>query len=361
MEIAVIGGGNGCYAAAASLTEEGHNVRLWRRSVSDLEIIKKTGTINLTDHKGRRDVKISKLTGSIPTAMNGAQLVVLPLPCDTHPTLAPELAKYWVDGQVGFLPPGSFGGYIFAKAAKDAGNGADISFGETGTLPYLARKHGEDTVRISVYATRLPTGIYPFKNSDYAFQVIKKAFPATERITDLLDAALMNAGPIIHPPLIIMNAGPLENFDVWDIHNEGTQPSIRSVTDSLDQERISLREKLGYHPPHFPLKNHYDDNLEEWMYGNSSHEKLTDSGDWRENIDLHTHRYMVEDTALGLVFYCSLGRWVNQPMPISEGLVAIASGVTGKPLYKIGRTLENLGLANLSTEDLKIMLYRGIN
>ena len=129
MEIAVIGGGNGCYAAAASLTEEGHNVRLWRRSVSDLEIIKKTGTINLTDHKGRRDVKISKLTGSIPTAMNGAQLVVLPLPCDTHPTLAPELAKYWVDGQVGFLPPGSFGGYIFAKAAKEFGAHVDLVTG----------------------------------------------------------------------------------------------------------------------------------------------------------------------------------------------------------------------------------------
>ena len=94
-----------------------------------------------------------------------------------------------------------------------------------------------------------------------------------------------------------------------DIHNEGTQPSIRRVTDVLDGERIRLREALGYKAPHFPLADHYDDNRDEWMYGNSSHEKLTDSGDWRETIDLRTHRYMREDMATGLVFYATLGDW----------------------------------------------------
>ena len=63
---------------------------------------------------------------------------------------------------------------------------------------------------------------------------------------DALSGALMNAGPIIHPPLIIMNAGPLEHFERWDIHKEGTQPAIRRVTDALDGERIAVREALGY-------------------------------------------------------------------------------------------------------------------
>ena len=360
MEIAVIGGGHGCYASAVSLTEQGHDVRLWRRNSAAFRPIKHSNIITLTDHKGKRDVKISVVTDTLKLAMLDAELVVLPLPCDTHTSLAPQLAPYWTEGQVGYLTPGSFGGYIYAKAAIEAGNTANIYFGETGTLPYLARKHGEDNVRISVYATRLPTGIYPLKDADRAFTVIKKAYPAAEQITDLLDGALMNAGPIIHPPLIMMNAGPLEHFDVWDIHNEGTQPSIRSVTDALDQERISLREALGYGAPHFPLKDHYDDTRDEWMYGNSSHEKLTNSGDWRENIDLHTHRYMREDTALGLAFFCSLGRWIDHPMPISEGLLAIASGITGDPLYKSGRSLESLDLVDLTLDQMRKMLKTGI-
>ncbi|MDI9682560.1 NAD/NADP octopine/nopaline dehydrogenase family protein, partial [Burkholderia cenocepacia] len=76
---------------------------------------------------------------------------------------------------------------------------------------------------------------------------------AGQRILDRLDrriaGALMNAGPVIHPPLILMNAGPLEHFDAWDIHNEGTQPSIRRVTNALDAERIAVREALGYRAP----------------------------------------------------------------------------------------------------------------
>ncbi len=70
--------------------------------------------------------------------------------------------------------------------------------------------------------------------------MIGTAFPGViEDCGDALSGALMNAGPIIHPPLITMNAGPLEHFERWDIHKEGTQPAIRRVTDALDAERIA--------------------------------------------------------------------------------------------------------------------------
>ena len=50
---------------------------------------------------------------------------------------------------------------------------------------------------------------------------------------------------------------PLEHFERWDIHKEGTQPAMRRVTDALDAERIAVREALGYGAPHFPLADHY--------------------------------------------------------------------------------------------------------
>jgi 3-hydroxybutyryl-CoA dehydrogenase len=76
--------------------------------------------------------------------------------------------------------------------------------------------------------------------------------------------------------------------------------------------------------------------------------ELTDSGDWREDIDLLSHRYMLEDTAIGLSFLTSVGRWAGQPMPIAEGMLAIASTITGTDLYGNGRTFENLGLNGLT-------------
>ena len=359
MDIAVIGGGHGCYAAAVDLTEKGHNVRLWRRDAAAFGPVLETGIVNVTDAKGTRAVKIACPTADLAEAMAGADLVVLPLPCTTHLSLAPQLASLWEDGQVAFLPPGTFGGMIYAKATLDAGNKANVAFAETGTLPYLARKQGVDEVRISVYATRLPTGVFPARESGRALKVIAKAFPSVEPLKDLLDGALMNAGPIIHPPLIMMNAGPLEHFDAWDIHNEGTQPSIRRVTDALDNERIAIREALGYGAPHFPLADHYDDSRDEWMYGNSSHDKLTDSGDWREHIDLNTHRYMREDTAIGLSFLTSVARLAGVDAPVAAGFLAIASGIVEEDLYTAGRTLPSLGLGTLGVGEWKSLLQNG--
>ncbi|WP_241073787.1 NAD/NADP-dependent octopine/nopaline dehydrogenase family protein [Achromobacter insuavis] len=364
MRIGVIGGGHGCYAAAADLAEKGHQVRLWRRDGAAFDGLRRDGALEVTDYRGTRRIALGDAPGQIAlaadlaSATEDAALLVIPLPSTTHAALAPELAPHLRDGQVVFLPPGTFGSYLFARALKDAGNRAEVAFAETGTLPYLARKHG-DRIVISAYATRLPTGVFPRRLAGPAFETLARAYPSIEPIEDALSGALMNAGPVIHPPLILMNAGPLEHFERWDIHNEGTQPSIRRVTDALDAERIAIRAALGYAAPHFPLADHYASEGDEWMYGRGAHGKLTDSGDWRETIDLGTHRYMLEDTRLGLSFLVSTGRWAGVPTPVAQGLLSVASAVTGRDLYAEGRTLEALGLNTLSRADMAALLAQG--
>ncbi len=360
MDIAVLGGGHGCYAAAAELSEKGHSVRLWRRDAEALRPVIDSGSITVLDFRGEREVEVARPTVSLAEAVDGASLIVIPLPSLAHESLAQELAPLLQDGQVVYLPPGTFGSYLFARALRDAGNAADVSFAETGTLPYLARKHGPKKVVVSGYATRLPTGVLPARNTERAFAVLREVYPV-EHCKDALSGALMNAGPIIHPPLILMNAGPLEHFEAWDIHNEGTQPSIRRVTDALDAERIAVREALGYGVPHFPLRDHYNKEGEgdEWMYGRAAHEKLTDSGDWREDINLKTHRYMLEDTRLGLSLIVSVGRWAGASTPVAEGLLAIGGAVAERDLYAEGRTLESLGLDGLSREEMRQLLDDG--
>ncbi len=359
MKVAVIGGGNGCYAAAAELTEAGHEVWLWRRDAAAFGPLLEDRTLTVRGVGGEREVTIAHLTGSLQEAMCSAEAVILPLPATTHDGLAEQCAPLWRDGQVAFLPPGTLGSIIFAQAARTAGNDADVSFAETGTLPYLVRKHGPKSIVLSGKATRLPTGVFPACNADHAFAILCQLYPAIEPVEDALSGALMNAGPVIHPPLILMNAGPLEHFPAWDIHNEGTQPSIRAVTTALDAERIAVREALGYGAPHFPLADHYATDGDEWMYGRNAHKVVTDSGDWREDIDLKRHRYMREDTALGLSLLVSIGRWAEVPTPVAAGLLAMASAITGDDLYAQGRTLERLGLAGLSKAEMKGYLAHG--
>ncbi len=356
MQIAILGGGHGCYAAAADLSEAGHQVRLWRRDQAALVGLREAGTIRLKDANGARDVAIALATTDIAEALDGARLILIPLPATAQADLAAAMAPHLVDGQVVFLPPGTFGSYVMAQAVRAAGSGADVSWAETGTLPYLARKHGEREVNVTVRALRLPTGVYPARSADAALAVIREAYPSVHACGDALSGALMNAGPIIHPPLMVMNAAPLQHFERWDIHNEGTQPAVRQVTDQLDRERIAVREALGYEGPHYPLRDHYDNDR--WMYGDA-HKQLVKSGDWRENIDLHSHRYISEDTELGLAFLASAARHAGVDAPIAHGLLAIAGGFLGRDLRRGPRTFEALGLAGLKPAELQRRLVDG--
>jgi opine dehydrogenase len=356
MRIAILGGGHGAYAAAADLSEQGHEVRLWRRDAAALAPVMQSGQLMLKDYQGRREVGLAAATGDIGVAVRGAELIMVPTPAFSQIDIAHALTPHLADGQVVFLPPGTFGSYAMARALRDAGSQANVAFAETGTLPYLARKHGPAEVAITTRATRLPTGVFPAAASTHAFEVIAPAYPVIELVEDALSAALMNAGPVIHPPLIIMNAGPLEHFERWDIHSEGTQPAIRRVTDALDQERIALRQALGYKAPHFPLADHY--NSDRWMYGNA-HDKLVDSGDWREHIDLRTHRYMVEDVAYGLAFLVSVADWAGVACPLARGLLALGGGIVGTDLARGPRTLAALGLAGLDAAGMHRLLDQG--
>jgi opine dehydrogenase len=358
MRVAVLGGGHGSYAAAADLAEQGHEVRFWRRDAAAFAPVLQGGAIRLRDAKGARSVRLALATTQLGAALRGAELVLAPTPATAQADLARTMAPHLQRSQVVFCPPGTFGSYAMAVMARAAGAPREVTFAETGTLPYLARKRAPEEIAITMRARRLPLGVFPAQRTPEALAVIARAYPAVHPVEDALSAALMNAGPIIHPPLILMNAGPLEHFERWDIHKEGTQPSIRRVTDALDAERIGVREALGYAPYHYPLRDHY--TTDKWMYGDA-HDRLTESGDWREKIDLHAHRYMREDVAYGLAFLVSVARWAGVEAPVAASLLALASAALGEDLLAASpRTLEALGLARLGREAMRRLLQDGL-
>ncbi|MDX2203419.1 MAG: NAD/NADP octopine/nopaline dehydrogenase family protein [Hyphomicrobiaceae bacterium] len=359
MRIAVLGGGHGCYAAAADFSEAGHEVRMWRRDAAALAPLKEAGGITLKDHRGRRQVAVALFTEHMAEAVTGAELIFSPLPAFAQADVARAMAPHLGDGQVIFIPPGTFGSYVMSKALREAGCPARVAIAETGTLPWLTRKHGPAEVAITTRASRLPTGVLPARDTERALAVIGRAFPGViEPVEDALSAALMNAGPIIHPPLIIMNAGPIAHFPRWDLHKEGTQPTIRRVHDALDAERMAVREALGYGPPHFPLADHY--TTSNWMYGNLAHDKLVDSGDWHEKLDLDRHRYMAEDVEMGLNLLASVCRWAGVACPTADGLLRLGEVAAGRDFSRTGRTLEGLGLASLTRAEMAQLLAEGV-
>jgi opine dehydrogenase len=96
------------------------------------------------------------------------------------------------------------------------------------------------------------------------------------------------------------------------------------------------------------------------MYGNVAHEKLVNSGDWHEKLNLTDHRYMSEDIGQGLALLVSLARWAKVPAPTAEGLLTLGGIAAGQDFLKTGRTLESLQLDQLGVGALQAILRQGL-
>ena len=364
MKIAVLGGGNGSFAAAGDFALQGHDVGCGGAMPPRSRQHRAAGSrIVVKDANGRHDVQLALVTTDIAEAVRDAELILCPAPAFAQPDIARLLAPHLRRWPGGVPAAGDLrlDDLCQGRARRRQSRRAS-AFAETGTLPWLTRKHGPFEVAITIRAKRLPVGVFPLNAADHALDVIGRAFPGViEPCGDALSGALMNAGPIIHPPLIVMNAGPIEHFERWDIHKEGTQAAIRRVTDALDAERIAVREGLGYGGPHFPLAHHYASEGEQWMYGRGSHDRLTDSGDWRERIVLTEHRYMREDLRLGLSFLVSVAELAGVATPLAKAFLAIGGAICGEDFCSGGRTLASLGLGGLDRDELADAAARGIS
>lgn len=103
MKIAVLGGGNGSFAAAGDFALAGHEVRLWRRDADQVAAHRAAGSrILVKDHNGRHDVELALVTADIAEAVNGVELILCPAPAFAQPDIARQLAPHLQDGQVFF-------------------------------------------------------------------------------------------------------------------------------------------------------------------------------------------------------------------------------------------------------------------
>ncbi len=129
MKIAVLGGGNGSFAAAGDFALQGHEVRLWRRDSAAVAEHRNEGSrVVLQDSTGRHEVQLALVTADIANAVRGAELILCPTPAFAQPDIARRLAPHLTDGQVVFLPASDIRLDDFAKAAYDAGNRAAVAF-----------------------------------------------------------------------------------------------------------------------------------------------------------------------------------------------------------------------------------------
>jgi opine dehydrogenase len=358
MRVAVLGGSNGGYATAADLALRGHRVRFWRRNAAALAALGPTPAIGFRGDGAAGVASLERATGDLGQAVEGADVVVVPLPATSHEDLAARLARHLTGREVVLLTPGTLGSYVMARAIARGGGRLPLAFAETGTLPYLARTTGPAEVAAPVRAANLPVGVFPAGRTDLALARVRELFPAVRPCLDALDAALTNAGTVIHPPLVLLNAGTIDGGR-FDIHAAGTTESPRRLIDAVDAERVATRAGWGYPAPHYELATYYDEaRAAEGLYGANARARLTASGLWNEVLT-YEHRYVTEDVALGLPLFESAARAAGAPSDAISGLLLVFGTLLGRRLSGQGRALERLGLGDSSRREIRGFLEEG--
>jgi opine dehydrogenase len=358
MIVTVLGGGNGGYAAAADLGLAGHRVRLWRRTEDELSAVRAAGGITLAAEARQGLARLDRATSRLDEALDGADVVLIALPATAHEDLARELGKRLTARQVVLLTPGTLGSFAMARDIARAGGTLPYAFAETGTLPYLARKTGPAAVAAPVRAANLPVGVFPASRSAAVLAKVVELYPAARPCADALDAALTNVGPVIHPPLVLLNTGPIDSGR-FDVHAAGTTPSVKRLIDALDAERVEARRGWGYAAPHYEMATYYDDaRAAEGLYGAGAKGTLIASGLWNEVVTLD-HRYVTEDVAFGLALLESAARTVAVTTPAASGLLQVFGVLLARELSGQRRALESLGVGDFSSREIRALLHEG--
>ncbi|MBI5439988.1 MAG: NAD/NADP octopine/nopaline dehydrogenase family protein [Deltaproteobacteria bacterium] len=359
LKVAVVGGGNGSYTMAADMALAGHEVRMCPGPRERHQEVWESRSIRISGLGRTGEGRLVAVSDDLREVVVGADLVFCSDPAPSQPTRAKTLAPHLEAGQVVFLSPGSLGSYLCAKIVREEGGSQEVAFVEPGTLPYLTRKTGPAEVQVSGRAAHLPVGVFPARETARALERVRRVYPAAHPVENALSVALLNVGPILHSVLVLLNTGPIEHLASWDIHNEGTSPSVKKLILAHDAERIRVRTALGFAPPHYPMRDHYDPSGDaEWMYGRKAHVDLVKSEKWREKLSF-SHRYVVEDVRCNLALQSSVGRLARVETPIADALLTLIGTIVGEEFRQTGRSRASLGLGDLSLPELTRLLDRG--
>ena len=342
--VAILGGGHQGYAVAGDLAYRGYEVRLWRRSPDRFGCL--ADHRRLTLHRGdhRSEGVLAVVTGDLEAAVRGAEIVIVAIPATGHHVLAADLAPVVDSTAIVMLTPGNFGSIEFAAAFAAAGRGG-VAVAETSHPPFGARKRSATAVGVAHPTIRLPVGVLPARRTDEVLEALRRLYPQLLAARDVLDAALCNPNPVIHPALMVTNAGPIEALDRYDIHAMGTTPATMRVIRSVDAERVQLRERLGYGEPHWDVGTLYDaDRRGTGFFPSETFATVTESGDWNEPLTLTSHRYLDEDAGCGLAVWRALARGVSVPTPTIDALLNLGSTLTATDLAAVPGALAWVGV-----------------
>ncbi|MFH1909045.1 MAG: NAD/NADP octopine/nopaline dehydrogenase family protein [Chloroflexota bacterium] len=358
----VIGAGHGGKAMAAHLALMGFKVALYNRTADHVTVIKKRGGIELESSEGGPHGfgKLAKVTADMGEALKDAAIVMVVVPSSAHADVAQKAAPFLKDGQIVILHPGRTCGAIeFTKVIRDNGCKADVTIAEAETFIYASRSDGPAQARIFRIKEAVPLAALPATHTQRVLDAVNPAYPQFIDGGNVLETGLNNMGAIFHPALTLLNAGWIEaTHGDYQFYIDGVTPSVARVLEVLDRERVTIASSLGIRARTALewLKLAYDTT------GEDLHEAIHNQPGYYgiKAPPTLNHRYIFEDIPMSLVPMASFGERYGVSVRGMDAIIRLACIVHHTDYWRRGRTLDKLGINNLSVGELTRYVNEGV-
>ncbi len=362
LKFAVLGTGNSGQCFAADVALKGYSVNLAEvpQFEDNLKAIDKKGGIELSGEAGNGFARMKMITTDLKKAIEGVNVIFIGGSANAHEPFSKALAEYFEDGQY-IIFTSNFGALRFRKWMQEAGITARVTPVETMSLLYATRAPEPGKVVCIGVKGVLPAAALPAYRTQDFIETISPVFPQFEAAPNVWFTSVNNLNPIVHPPMVLFNAGRIEATGGvgWNLYADGATESVTRMMLAMDEDRMAVLRPIS-------SKGIYLKDAFETLYADYSLKKKSLSETLRQS-PIHGDpafpapaavdtRYITEDLPYGLAPWSAIGRMWGIPTPTLDSVVHVASTMLERDYFSEGLTVEDLGIAGMKPQEVKAML-----
>ncbi len=328
--ICILGAGNVGLTLGAYLANKKYNINIYKKDKIKEDRVNfeyfLEGAVNLKS-------KINLMTNDLKKALNKVEIIFVALPAFCRKSYIEDVVQI-IDRPVYIIFfPDNYGVLELENILKNSNKKHLFMSAGTNSFIYPCRKKS--------YSHSVVKGI---KKEIFISSINKVWLKSISEILNemwnifsmkdnYLEIQLSNMNPIIHPVVLILNLGRIENEKGnFDFYNQGITPTIADLIRQIDEERIEVGRACGINlkPLSKVMEDVYSSN------GNNLYKALTESKVHRDGLapkSLNT-RYIKEDIPYGLVPISSIGKIKGVETPIIDSIINLANIVMKKDYFK---------------------------
>jgi opine dehydrogenase len=362
MKVAVLGGGHGGLATAGHLSLKGNEVNLFSFYKQEIDAVVERGGIQLEgDVKGF--TKVNLATTAIDEAIRGVNLIMVIMPALAHRNVASLLAGCMEDDQALLLSPARTGGALEVYSTFRRFQAKKrVLLGECQTFVYATESRGSAHVEIMKIKNRVRAAALPAVDNGPLIDLMSRIYPEYAPAVNVLETSINNTGAVVHPAPMLLNSGLLERAsrgeDLRYYKDIITRFVCDEVMEKIDREKSMVVEAFGV--PVLDIKQWYQECYD--VKGESLYEVLQNNPYYLGfSAPKHVlgYHHVLDEIPNSLVPISEFGSVVGVGTPMIDAIVHLASAALGHDYWMEGRTLDKLGLENMSPSEILEFVNEG--